>query len=52
MVSIRTFNEGEKIDEDKALLVLQENADALLIDRGVTWCAGCPHRATFWAIKF
>jgi len=23
----------------------------LLIDRGVTWCAGCPHRASFWSMK-
>jgi len=28
--------------------VVSEN---LLIDRGVTWCAGCPHRASFWAMK-
>ena len=26
-------------------------AAKLLIDRGVTWCAGCPHRASFWSIK-
>ncbi len=32
----------------------QQASDAtakLLIDRGVTWCAGCPHRASFWSIK-
>jgi len=32
----------------------QKASDAaakLLIDRGVTWCAGCPHRASFWSIK-
>lgn len=29
-------------------------ADALdenMIQRGLTWCAGCPHRASFWAIE-
>jgi len=26
-------------------------AAKLLIDRGVTWCAGCSHRASFWSIK-
>lgn len=23
----------------------------LLISRGLTWCAGCPHRASFWALE-
>ncbi|MCK4830116.1 4Fe-4S binding protein, partial [bacterium] len=22
-----------------------------LISRGLTWCAGCPHRASFWALE-
>jgi len=26
-------------------------SEKLLIDRGVTWCAGCPHRASFWSMK-
>lgn len=25
--------------------------DKLLINRGVAWCPGCPHRASFWAVK-
>lgn len=25
--------------------------DNLLISRGLTWCAGCPHRASFWALE-
>jgi len=32
----------------------QKVADAgakLLIDRGVAYCPGCPHRASFWSIK-
>ena len=30
---------------------LSEAADNLLISRGLTWCAGCPHRASFWALE-
>jgi indolepyruvate ferredoxin oxidoreductase alpha subunit len=30
---------------------LQKNAKPLLISRGLTWCAGCPHRASFWALE-
>ena len=26
-------------------------ADPLLIGRGLAWCPGCPHRATFWALE-
>ena len=26
-------------------------ADELIIDRGLTWCAGCPHRASYWALE-
>ena len=29
---------------------LKEVADELLISRGLTWCPGCPHRASFWAL--
>lgn len=29
---------------------LEEITDELLISRGLTWCAGCPHRASFWAL--
>ena len=25
-------------------------SEDLLISRGLTWCPGCPHRASFWAI--
>ena len=24
--------------------------DELLVSRGLTWCPGCPHRASFWAL--
>ena len=30
---------------------LSEEVDSLLIDRGMTWCPGCPHRASFWALE-
>jgi len=30
---------------------LEASTDELLISRGVTWCAGCPHRASFWALQ-
>ncbi len=28
-----------------------EAASQLLISRGLTWCPGCPHRASFWALE-
>jgi len=31
--------------------LLSEATDNLLISRGLTWCAGCPHRASFWALE-
>lgn len=30
---------------------LKEVADNLLITRGLAWCPGCPHRASFWALE-
>lgn len=30
---------------------LSEEVENLLIDRGMTWCPGCPHRASFWALE-
>jgi len=29
---------------------LKQITDELLISRGLTWCPGCPHRASFWAL--
>jgi indolepyruvate ferredoxin oxidoreductase alpha subunit len=29
---------------------LSDFSSELLISRGLTWCPGCPHRASFWAI--
>lgn len=29
---------------------VREAADNLLISRGLIWCAGCPHRASFWSL--
>jgi len=31
--------------------MLSDISDDLLISRGLTWCPGCPHRASFWAIE-
>jgi indolepyruvate ferredoxin oxidoreductase alpha subunit len=31
--------------------MLSDAAENLLISRGLTWCAGCPHRASFWALE-
>ncbi len=28
-----------------------EAANKMVVPRGLAWCPGCPHRATFWAIK-
>jgi len=30
---------------------LSETAEKLLISRGLSWCPGCPHRASFWALE-
>ncbi len=30
---------------------LSREGDPLLIGRGLAWCPGCPHRATFWALE-
>jgi indolepyruvate ferredoxin oxidoreductase alpha subunit len=30
---------------------IASQADALIIGRGLAWCPGCPHRATFWALE-
>ena len=31
--------------------MLAEASDRFLINRGLTWCPGCPHRASFWALE-
>jgi indolepyruvate ferredoxin oxidoreductase alpha subunit len=30
---------------------LKDAANEMLISRGLTWCPGCPHRASFWALE-
>ncbi len=37
-------------DRSYATAVSQAAKD-LLISRGLMWCAGCPHRASFWALE-
>jgi len=29
----------------------QTAVDNLLVNRGLTWCPGCPHRGSFWALE-
>jgi indolepyruvate ferredoxin oxidoreductase alpha subunit len=38
---------GRGSDYQKAV---SEVSEKLLVSRGLTWCAGCPHRASFWAL--
>jgi indolepyruvate ferredoxin oxidoreductase alpha subunit len=42
--------DGESKDPEYQRM-LSEVAENLLISRGLTWCAGCPHRASFWALE-
>lgn len=42
--------DGEPKDPEYERM-LSHAADNLLISRGLTWCAGCPHRASFWALE-
>jgi indolepyruvate ferredoxin oxidoreductase alpha subunit len=37
--------------EEPYNLVAQEATEKLLGSRGLPWCAGCPHRATFWSLE-
>ena len=37
--------------ETEYVMSLSEAESELLISRGLTWCAGCPHRASFWALE-
>ncbi|MBN2033414.1 MAG: 4Fe-4S binding protein [Deltaproteobacteria bacterium] len=30
--------------------IIEKDLNPLIINRGLTWCAGCPHRASFWAL--
>ena len=32
------------------LKIIEQELKSLIINRGMTWCAGCPHRASFWAL--
>ena len=50
--ALATLFNKEYLDRDKEYSQkANDTAAKLLIDRGVTWCAGCPHRASFWSIK-
>ncbi len=30
---------------------ISHTTEKMLINRGVAWCPGCPHRASFWTVK-
>lgn len=30
---------------------LSQMSSELIVSRGLTWCPGCPHRASFWALE-
>jgi indolepyruvate ferredoxin oxidoreductase alpha subunit len=36
---------------DKYAKLAKEAVDTMLTSRGLTWCPGCPHRASFWALQ-
>jgi indolepyruvate ferredoxin oxidoreductase alpha subunit len=29
----------------------QDAVNKMLVNRGLSWCPGCPHRASFWALE-
>lgn len=33
------------------LRAVEKFVEELLVSRGLTWCPGCPHRASFWALE-
>jgi indolepyruvate ferredoxin oxidoreductase alpha subunit len=50
--ALATLFETEYIDREADYQQkVSDASEKLLIDRGVTWCAGCPHRASFWSLK-
>jgi indolepyruvate ferredoxin oxidoreductase alpha subunit len=46
----RIFDLDSPVQDAEYSAKIQE-ADEMLIPRGLTWCAGCPHRASFWIIR-
>ncbi len=42
----RDYRTRESEYEERA-----KEASSLIIDRGLAWCAGCPHRATFFVLE-
>jgi indolepyruvate ferredoxin oxidoreductase alpha subunit len=44
------FNLEDKGGSESYRKTLSDLSSKLLISRGLTWCPGCPHRASFWAI--
>jgi len=44
------FNLASPVSDPSYSEKIQE-AEEMLIPRGLTWCAGCPHRASFWVMR-
>ncbi|MGC8658975.1 MAG: thiamine pyrophosphate-dependent enzyme [Desulfomonilaceae bacterium] len=36
---------------DQYSQLVKEATEKMLVSRGLSWCPGCPHRATFWALE-
>jgi len=48
---LRIFKKEEVLRESAYVTRANELIDKMLIERGSIWCPGCPHRASFYAIK-
>jgi indolepyruvate ferredoxin oxidoreductase alpha subunit len=47
----KIVNVKHKARSEDYIKKLAEQADPLMVARGLAWCPGCPHRATFWALE-
>jgi indolepyruvate ferredoxin oxidoreductase alpha subunit len=46
LLGVKYSEDTEEYDQK-----LSARADPMIIGRGLAWCPGCPHRATFWALE-
>jgi indolepyruvate ferredoxin oxidoreductase alpha subunit len=46
----RILNVGTDLRQNDYQVLVTEQAGPLIKEREVSWCAGCPHRASFWAL--
>lgn len=47
----KIFNVKYQARSDKYAKLAKKAVDNMLTSRGLTWCPGCPHRASFWALQ-